>query len=66
MVILTLFKKKCDFALVILKRSNHLPLLCNTVWLAGIKWKKKIEKEKMPRGKDSNARSLISFYRVGS
>ena len=67
MVILTLFlKKNCDFALVILKRSSHLPLLCNTVWLAGIKWKKKIEKEKMPRGKDSNAPSLISFYPVGS
>ena len=40
--------------------------ICNTVWLAGIKWKKKIEKEKMPRGKDSNAPSLISFYPVGS
>jgi len=39
-VILPLLFKLCDFALVILKRSSRLPLLCNIVCLAGIKWRK--------------------------
>jgi len=63
-VILPLLFKLCDFALVILKRSSRLPLLCNIVCLAGIKWRK-LKKKKTPRGKDSNTPN-ISFHPWGT
>jgi len=48
--------------LLFLRQSSRLPILCNTVCFAGIKWKKKFEKEKTPRGKDGNTPGLISLH----